>query len=185
MAHAGDRQHDPSTGGQNPSPRSVMEDAVRGMQTRLERACRPHNAFPITHTPTPTPPNISPCINPFPSYVGAGERPGYRLAGYHERFTIPPSAMCDSKRSSTPIARLVLFVLAAVGLASCGGPNLVERITSPRWGFCGTLVIVLDIVALVDLLGDDGRTTANKVLWSLAILFMPILGVVLYFAFGR
>lgn len=76
-------------------------------------------------------------------------------------------------------------MLLAVTLTGCGGRNLVERITSPRWGFCGTLVIVLDIVALVDVIGDDGRSTGNKVIWSLLIIFMPILGVLLYFFLGK
>jgi hypothetical protein len=73
----------------------------------------------------------------------------------------------------------------AMVLVSCGGPNLIDRISSPRWGLCGTLVIILDIVALVDLIGDDARSTGNKVLWSLAIVFFPVGGVLLYFIFGR
>jgi hypothetical protein len=72
-----------------------------------------------------------------------------------------------------------------MAVASCGGRNLVDRITSPRWGFCGTLIIILDIVALVDVLGDDARSTGNKVIWTLLIVFMPLLGVLLYFFFGK
>jgi hypothetical protein len=83
------------------------------------------------------------------------------------------------------VARLGGLLLLAVTLTGCGGRNLVERMTSPRWGFCGTLVIVLDIVALVDVIGDDGRSTGNKVIWSLLIIFMPILGVLLYFFLGK
>jgi hypothetical protein len=44
---------------------------------------------------------------------------------------------------------------------------------------------VLDIVALIDLLGGDDYEAAGKVLWSLLIVFFPILGVLLYFFFGR
>lgn len=76
---------------------------------------------------------------------------------------------------------LAIAAVMTVALAGCGGPNLVDRIQSPRWGLCGTVIIILDIVALVDLIGDRSRSTANKVLWSLAIIFMPILGVILYF----
>lgn len=94
--------------------------------------------------------------------------------------------MTDSdSQSPSLLSRLIGFGLLAVLVMSCGGPNLVERMMSPRWGLCGTLVIVLDVVALIDLLGDDARSTANKVVWSLAIVFMPILGVILYFLFGK
>lgn len=94
--------------------------------------------------------------------------------------------MCDSdSRSTSLFARLGALVLMTVLLAGCGGPNLVERMLSPRWGFFGTLIVVLDIIALVDLLGDDGRSTGSKVIWTLAVVFMPVLGVVLYFLFGR
>jgi len=95
--------------------------------------------------------------------------------------------MSDPKRSpsSSLWARVAALALLAFTVVSCGGPNLVDRITTPRWGFCGTLIIVADLVALVDLLGDDLRSTGNKVLWSLAIVFMPVLGVILYFVIGK
>ena len=95
---------------------------------------------------------------------------------------VPDSSSLSSR---SLFARLIGLSLLAVTVMSCGGPNLVNRITSPRWGFCGTLVIILDIVALVDVIGDDSRSTGNKALWSLLIIFMPILGVVLYFFFGK
>lgn len=52
-------------------------------------------------------------------------------------------------------------------------------------GFWGTVVVILDIIALFDLLGDEGRSTVNKVLWALLIVFFPVGGVILYFLFGR
>ena len=77
----------------------------------------------------------------------------------------------------------LLFLIATV-LAGCG-PNLFQRMSATEWGLCGTVVVVLDIVALVDLLGDATRTFGNKVIWSLVIVLMPVLGVILYFIFGR
>ena len=79
----------------------------------------------------------------------------------------------------------VLLVPLAVLLTGCGGPDLIDRISQPRWGLCGTLIIVLDLVALFDLLGEEGRTTLNKLLWALLIIFFPVVGVILYFLFGR
>ena len=80
---------------------------------------------------------------------------------------------------------LALLAPLAVLLTGCGGPNLLERISTASWGFCGTVIIVLDLVALVDLLGDGTRSTSSRVIWGLLIVFMPVLGVILYFIFGR
>jgi len=79
----------------------------------------------------------------------------------------------------------VLLVPLAVLLTGCGGPDLIDRLSQPRWGLCGTLIIVLDLVAIVDLIGDEGRSTLNRVLWTLLIVFFPVGGVILYFLFGR
>jgi heme/copper-type cytochrome/quinol oxidase subunit 2 len=46
-------------------------------------------------------------------------------------------------------------------------------------------VIILDIVALIDVIGDEKRDTMNKVIWAIVIVFMPVVGVLLYFFFGR
>jgi len=75
-------------------------------------------------------------------------------------------------------------MLVMVTLSGCG-TNLIDRIQQPRWGICGTLVIVLDIIALIDVIGDERRETGSKVIWSLVIVFMPVVGVILYFFFGR
>ena len=92
----------------------------------------------------------------------------------------------DASSPSLP-ARFLLPVLASVSLllTGCGGPDLLDRMTQPRWGFCGTVVIVLDLVAIFDVLGDEARGTTGKVLWILLIIFFPIGGVILYFLFGR
>lgn len=90
--------------------------------------------------------------------------------------------MSTSLRSR--LFRLLLVPLAVL-LAGCGGPDLIDRISQPRWGLCGTLIIVLDLVAIVDVAGDEARSTTNKVLWALLIIFFPVGGVILYFLFGR
>ena len=89
-----------------------------------------------------------------------------------------------STSSRTRLTQILLVPLAVL-LTGCGGPNLLERMSSPYWGFGGTLVIVLDLIALVDLLGDEGRSTSNRVIWTLLIVFFPIGGVILYFLLGR
>ncbi len=90
----------------------------------------------------------------------------------------------DSRSSFGLRPLLALLAPLTLLLTGCGGPDLIDRITRPRWGFCGTVVIVLDLVALFDLL-DERRGTVNKVLWALLIIFFPVGGVILYFLFGR
>ena len=76
------------------------------------------------------------------------------------------------------------MVLAALLLSGCG-PNLFDRVMNPSsLGCCGLIVAVLDIVALVEILGST-RTTGNKIIWSLIIIFLPLLGFFAYYLFGR
>lgn len=46
------------------------------------------------------------------------------------------------------------------------------------------LVFILDIVAIVSVLSGSG-STGHKLLWTLLIVMLPVLGMVLYFLIGR
>ncbi len=50
-------------------------------------------------------------------------------------------------------------------------------------GILGLIVLVLDIYAIVKVIGSDASTTA-KVLWTVAIILLPVLGLILWFLFG-
>ncbi len=52
------------------------------------------------------------------------------------------------------------------------------------YGLIGLLVLVLDVIALVSVLGGRGDAT-HKLIWTLLILFLPVLGMILYFLIGR
>ena len=52
------------------------------------------------------------------------------------------------------------------------------------YGLIGVLVFVLDIIAIVSLLGG-GASTEHKLLWVVVILLLPFLGMLLYFLIGR
>lgn len=93
--------------------------------------------------------------------------------------------MAANTRSVLLRPALILLAPLSLVLAGCGGPNLIERMSRPTWGFLGTIIIVADIIALIDLLGDEHRGTASTVIWALLIVFMPVLGVLLYFFLGR
>lgn len=78
-----------------------------------------------------------------------------------------------------------LALVSAVFLAGCAGPNLIERL-SFGWGTgtCGTIIIILDVLAILDVVGSD-RSFGGKALWSLLIVFFPVGGLGLYYVFGK
>ena len=50
-------------------------------------------------------------------------------------------------------------------------------------GFFGLVVLILDVWAIVKVLGSSAGTGA-KVFWVVLILLLPVLGVILWFLFG-
>ena len=48
----------------------------------------------------------------------------------------------------------------------------------------GLVVLILDIVALIDVVKSSVET-GKKVLWIVLILILPILGMILYFVIGK
>jgi hypothetical protein len=51
-------------------------------------------------------------------------------------------------------------------------------------GLLGLVVLVLDIIAIVDVL-KSSTDTGNKALWIILILLLPVVGMVLYFLLGK
>lgn len=52
------------------------------------------------------------------------------------------------------------------------------------YGIVSLIVLVLDVIAIVDVL-KSGRDTGYKLLWILLILLLPLLGMILYFLIGK
>lgn len=50
-------------------------------------------------------------------------------------------------------------------------------------GIGGLIVLVLDIWAIVSIIGS-GATTGKKVLWILLVIVLPIVGFVIWFVMG-
>lgn len=48
----------------------------------------------------------------------------------------------------------------------------------------GLVIFVLDIIAVVKILGGSG-SAGHKILWILLIFFLPLLGLILWFFLGR
>lgn len=51
-------------------------------------------------------------------------------------------------------------------------------------GIIGLIILVLDIVALVGL-WKSAAASGKKVLWTVLILLLPVIGLVLYFLIGK
>lgn len=48
----------------------------------------------------------------------------------------------------------------------------------------GLVVLILDILAIIEIFKSSKDMTA-KLLWTLLILFFPIVGLLIYYFFGR
>ena len=68
---------------------------------------------------------------------------------------------------------VIAATLALTTLLAIGVPHII-----------GTIIFVLDIVAIVSVLLGSG-TVGHKVLWIVLILLLPIVGMVLYYLIGR
>jgi len=50
-------------------------------------------------------------------------------------------------------------------------------------GIIGLLILIADIWAIVKIFGS-GASTGSKVIWIVAILLLPVLGLILWLLFG-
>ena len=83
------------------------------------------------------------------------------------------------------LAPLTLIFGALLLLSGCvGGSNMADLFYNPFGGVCTLIVLILDIVAVIEVFGSS-KDTMSKVLWILAIFFMPVVGLILYYFFGR
>ena len=62
--------------------------------------------------------------------------------------------------------------------------NLLSNIVIPTTSLIGVLILILDIVAIVSVLAGRG-SLGHKLLWTLLVLVLPVLGMLLYFLIGR
>jgi hypothetical protein len=50
--------------------------------------------------------------------------------------------------------------------------------------FFSLLILVLDIVAVMDILRSN-KDSERKILWVIAVIFLPVLGPILYYIIGK
>jgi hypothetical protein len=48
----------------------------------------------------------------------------------------------------------------------------------------GLIILVLDIIAIVSII-QSGMSNGKKILWILLVLFLPVVGMILYFLLGK
>ena len=73
-------------------------------------------------------------------------------------------------------------MLAAVVVVSMAG--CVEIGSLATGGLCSLIILVLDIIAIVEIAGSN-RDLLGKLIWILLILFLPVIGLIIYYFVGR
>ena len=53
-----------------------------------------------------------------------------------------------------------------------------------EYGIVGLIILILDIIAIVSILGA-AKSVGWKVLWTLIVLLLPLIGMILYFLIGK
>ena len=64
-----------------------------------------------------------------------------------------------------------------------GIPLNLAQIDAGR-GLVATVILIADIVAIISVLGGRGGIL-HKVLWTALIVFLPVIGLIIYFLVGR
>ena len=67
---------------------------------------------------------------------------------------------------------------------SCSVAQSINQEVMYMGGILSVIILIFDIVAIVDVLKSSMDGT-KKALWVLLIIFLPVIGVVLYFLLGK
>ena len=85
----------------------------------------------------------------------------------------------------TPGGLVAALAGLVVALSGCGPDNLVSGLSNPfSYGICGLVIVVLDVIAIVEIV-NSRRSTGDKLLWSLVIIVFPLVGLLAYYVFGK
>ena len=52
------------------------------------------------------------------------------------------------------------------------------------YSLLGIIILVLDIIAILSII-QSGLTLAMKIVWTLVVLFLPVIGMILWFLIGN
>lgn len=48
----------------------------------------------------------------------------------------------------------------------------------------GLLILVVDVLVIIDII-KSSKDTEKKILWIIAVVFLPVLGPILYYVMGK
>lgn len=89
------------------------------------------------------------------------------------------------RKITSLFAPAVLFSGMAIFLSGCAGPNLFQRLLNlGAQGPCVIVIVILDVIFLFELF-NSSKSSGDKLLWALIIIFIPIAGCMLYYFLGR
>ncbi|KAJ3021084.1 hypothetical protein HKX48_009257 [Thoreauomyces humboldtii] len=93
------------------------------------------------------------------------------------------SAVKTTTTSAPMFVHSILLVLLAL-ICMVPGAEANNLGLNVSGGVVGFLVLALDLVAIFEVLNSQ-RETLGKVGWALLIFCFPVLGLIVYFLFGR
>ncbi|MFI4915674.1 MAG: PLDc N-terminal domain-containing protein [Phycisphaerales bacterium JB060] len=53
-----------------------------------------------------------------------------------------------------------------------------------EYGILGLIVLILDIIAIISILGAP-KSIGWKALWIIVVLLLPVIGMIIYFLIGK
>jgi len=55
---------------------------------------------------------------------------------------------------------------------------------NPGYSVIGLIILILEIIVIIEIL-KSGKPTIEKLLWILLVLMFPLVGIIIYYFFGR
>ncbi|CAF2321949.1 unnamed protein product [Rotaria sp. Silwood2] len=78
---------------------------------------------------------------------------------------------------------IILLILESISGAPVQDSRVI--IGSTFGGVIGLIILILDLIAIFELLTSSGHSMCSKLIWILIILFFPIGGLILYWCCVR
>ncbi|CAF1176421.1 unnamed protein product [Adineta ricciae] len=78
----------------------------------------------------------------------------------------------------------IIFALIQLAVCAHVEDNRII-IGSSIGGVLGLIILILDLIAIFELLKSDGRGVCSKLVWILVIIFFPVGGLILYCCCAR
>lgn len=86
-------------------------------------------------------------------------------------------------RTSSALAPLAVLATTLLAGCSTGFSNMGQGFGG-SFTIVGLIVLVLDVMAIMNV-WSSSRDTGSKVIWTLAIFFLPVLGLILWYMVGK